>query len=78
MLAEELDVFRIPLPAALVGRTLADSGVREETGCNVVAVVQGGQFNVNPEALQPLPAEAELVVIGDLESETRFFGKFAL
>jgi len=78
LLAEELDVFRIPLPAALVGRTLADSGVREETGCNVVAVVQGGQFNVNPEALQPLPAEAELVVIGDLESETRFFGKFAL
>ncbi|NLF72599.1 MAG: hypothetical protein GX575_26490 [Candidatus Anammoximicrobium sp.] len=71
-------MFRIPLPAALVGRTLADSGVREETGCNVVAVVQGGQFNVNPEALQPLPAEAELVVIGDLESETRFFGKFAL
>lgn len=78
MLAEELDVFRIPLPAALVGRTLADSGVRKETGCNVVAVVQGGQFNVNPEALQPLPAEAELVVIGNLESETRFFGKFAL
>jgi len=75
---EGLDAFRIPVPAALAGRSLADSGIREDTGCNVVAVVQGHEFNANPDARQPLPADAELVVIGDVESETRFFSKFAL
>jgi Trk K+ transport system NAD-binding subunit len=78
LLAEGLDAFRIPVPAALVGRSLADSGIREDTGCNVVAVVQSDEFNVNPDAYQPLPADAELVEIGDVESETRFFGKFDL
>jgi voltage-gated potassium channel len=78
LLAEGLDAFRIPVPAALAGRSLADSGIRQDTGCNVVAVVQGQEFNVNPDAHQPLPADAELVVIGDVESETRFFSKFAL
>ncbi len=78
LLAEGLDVFRIPVPAALVGRSLADSKVRADTGCNVVAVVQGDRFYVNPNAQQPLPAGAEMVVIGDVESETRFFSRFDL
>ncbi len=78
LLAEGLDAFRIPVPAALVGRSLAESGVREDTGCNVVAVVRGDEFNVNPDARLPLPADAEMVVIGDVESETRFFSKFDL
>ena len=78
LLAEGQDAFRIPVPAALVGRSLAESGVREDTGCNVVAVVRGDEFNVNPDARLPLPADAEMVVIGDVESETRFFSKFDL
>lgn len=78
LLAEGLDAFRIPLPEALAGRSLADSGIRETTGCNVVAVVQGDRFDVNPDARQRLPANADLVVIGDIESETRFFSKFDL
>ena len=52
------------------------SGIRETTGCNVVAVVRSGRFDANPDALQPMPQDAELVVIGDMESENRFFAKF--
>jgi Trk K+ transport system NAD-binding subunit len=78
LLAEGLDAFRIPMPEALAGRSLAESGIRETTGCNVVAVVQGDRFDVNPDARQLLPADADLVVIGDIESETRFFSKFDL
>jgi Trk K+ transport system NAD-binding subunit len=78
LLAEGLDAFRIPMPEALAGRSLAESGIRETTGCNVVAVVQGDRFDVNPDARQLLPANADLVVIGDIESETRFFSKFDL
>jgi len=78
LLAEGLDVFRIPMPATLAGQSLAESGIRETSGCNVVAVVEGGRFDVNPDARRPLPADAELVVIGDVESETRFFSRFDL
>jgi K+/H+ antiporter YhaU regulatory subunit KhtT len=78
VLAEGLDAFRIPVPPALAGRTLAESAIRESTGCNVVAVVQGAKFDVNPDARTPLPADAELVLIGDIESEARFFAQFDL
>lgn len=76
LLAEGLHAFRIPVPAALARRTLADSGIRETTGCNVVAVVQGDAFDANPDAHRPLQTDAELVVIGDVESETRFFARY--
>jgi voltage-gated potassium channel len=78
VLAEGLDAFRLPIPPALVGRSLAESHIRRKTGCNVVAVVQGAQFDVNPDALTPLPADAELVLIGDIESEARFFEQYGL
>ena len=72
-LAEGLDMFRVPIPGALVGRTLAESRVRQETGCNIVAVVENVRCNTNPSAHTVLPAEAELIVVGDTEAEARFF-----
>jgi len=76
LLAEGLDVFRLRIPQTLVGRTLAQSDIRTLTGCNVVAVSRGDAFDVNPDAQTPLPADAELVVIGDVESENRFMRHF--
>lgn len=73
LLAEGLDIFRIPIPESLVGRSLAEASVRQRTGCNVVAVVDQGEFQVNPNAQTPLPAGGELIVIGDAEAEDRFF-----
>ncbi|WP_437202261.1 potassium channel family protein [Planctomicrobium sp. SH664] len=73
LLAEGLDIVRLPVPKALVGQSLAESRLRQTTGCNVVAVVQNGVFEVNPNPHQPLPAGAELIVIGDSDAEGRFF-----
>jgi voltage-gated potassium channel len=78
VLAEGLDAFRLPIPPALVGRSLAESQIRQKIGCNVVAVVQGREFDVNPDAHTPLPAGAELVLIGDIQSEARFFEQYGL
>ncbi len=78
VLAEGLDAFRLPVPPTLIGKSLIESDIRQKTGCNVVAVVQGQTFDVNPDARVPLPADAELVVIGDIDSETRFFSQFGL
>lgn len=72
LLAEGLHVFRQTTPEKLHGVKLANSGIRETTGCNVVAVVHDGKFEVNPAAKLTLTKESELVVIGDAESETRF------
>lgn len=73
VLAEGLDVFRVRMPAALAGRSLADAGIRERTGCNVVAIVRAGRVETNPDPSSPLPRDGELVVIGDSEAEQRFF-----
>jgi voltage-gated potassium channel len=79
MVAEGLDVFRCPVPREMVGRTLRESRVRERTGCSVVAIERNGETFVNPAADEPLPdsSEAELIVIGNTESERRFLEMYA-
>jgi voltage-gated potassium channel len=76
MLAEGLNVFRYPLPPALVGRALSESRIREMSGCSVVAVEIGGQVEINPDPQRPLPADAELILIGTNLSEQRFIERF--
>lgn len=73
---EDLDVFRVPVPAPLAGRTLADCHLRRRTGCNVVALVRNGHARSHPTPDEPLPPEAELILIGDREAETRFLQEF--
>lgn len=75
-LAEGLDVFRVPVPSELVGRTLQQSQIRESTGCTVVAIAGGERFQSNPDVAVPLPAGADLVLIGDSESEHRFLSRY--
>jgi len=72
LVAEGLELFRAAVPARLVGRTLAESGIRELIGCNVVAIERAGRMDVNPDPDRPLPADAELILIGSVEAEDRF------
>jgi voltage-gated potassium channel len=76
LLAEGLDAIRLPVPQSLAGRTLAESNVRQKTGCHVIAVVEGEIFDVNPDANRPLPPEGELIIIGDIDSEERFHSHY--
>ncbi|HSL59756.1 MAG TPA: NAD-binding protein [Acidimicrobiales bacterium] len=75
-LAEGLDVFRVPVPAQLVGRTLQQSQIRESTGCTVVAIAEDHHFEANPDVAVPMPSGAELVLIGDSDSEHRFLSRY--
>jgi Trk K+ transport system NAD-binding subunit len=74
--AEGLDVFRVPVPRKLAGKPLTQARIREETGCTVVASVSGGDFEPNPDPTVPLPAEGQLVLVGDSESEHRFLSRY--
>jgi voltage-gated potassium channel len=76
MLAEGLDVFRHPVPRALVGRALAGTGIREGTGCSVVALEVEGAAATNPPPETVLPAGAELILIGTTDAERRFVQQF--
>lgn len=79
MVAEGLDVFRTAVPAALSGRALKDSGIRERTGCHLVAWQVDGQMVINPppDARIPEPGDAELILVGTTTAEEKFLKLFA-
>jgi voltage-gated potassium channel len=77
LLAEGVNVFPMRVPRSLANRTIADSGIRPETGCTVIAVAVNGQKTINPPPTTLLAAGAEMVLIGTLEAEERFVEKFA-
>jgi Trk K+ transport system NAD-binding subunit len=76
VLAEGLEVFRLPMPRIMAGHTLAQCAVSRETGCYVVATARNGDMETNPDPSEPLPDDADLVVIGDEDSERRFLERF--
>lgn len=76
MLAEGLDVFRFPAPAALAGRPLIESRIRETTECSVVAFELDGKTIINPPANEPIPPGSELILIGTTVGERKFIEQY--
>lgn len=76
MVAEGLDVFRIRISDALVGRSLAKARVREDTDCTVIALKNGGEMDFDFSPHMPLPADVDLIVIGTPAAEKQFHKVF--
>jgi voltage-gated potassium channel len=76
MLAEGLDVFRYPAPPQLVGLPLLQSGIRETTGCSVVAIETPTGTLINPPPEAPIVRDAELILIGTTEGERKFIERY--
>ena len=76
MVAEGLDLFEVRVPAALGGRTIKESSIRERTGCSVVAIKTPQGTRVVPDPTTMLEYGAEIVLIGTVEAEERFLGFF--
>jgi Trk K+ transport system NAD-binding subunit len=76
MVAEGLDVFRSPAPSKLVGHTLAASGIRERTGCLVLAIESDGRVQVGPAPSTVIAADDELILIGTTEAEREYLSEF--
>jgi voltage-gated potassium channel len=76
LLAEGIEVFTVPVPAPLVGRSIADARLREDTGCNVFAVRIGGGVATPPNIAAPLTAADQLILIGDRKDEQRYFERY--
>lgn len=72
LVAEGLHAFRMRTPPSLQGRSLAETDIRKDTGCNVIAISHDGGMDSNPAPDKPIPADSELIVIGDADAERRF------
>jgi len=76
MVAEGLDLFRLPVPAELAGKTIAESEIRERTGCTIVGIGSESGMEVVPGAGAKLPADADILMIGTAESEESFLERW--
>jgi len=76
MVAEGLDLFSVRVPSELAGSTIAESRIRERTGCSVVAIRTDRGMEVVPGPEESLPAEADILLIGTLDAEERFLALF--
>lgn len=74
--AQGLDVFRVPVPESFAGRTIAESGLREDTGCTIIGYRDREGLKANPGATTVLESGHELIMIGDWESRNRYFDKY--
>jgi len=65
--AEELEVAEVPVPhgSPLAGRTIADSGIREDTGATILGAWFEGRFETPPSPSATLSPGTVLLVSGD-------------
>ena len=72
MFAEGLYIFRASIPPSLAGKSLAESQIRKETGCSVIAIGREKKLNINPEPSILFGEHDEMVLIGTSDAEKRF------
>ena len=77
MLAEGLNIFRVVVPPSYVGKSLAESEIRSQTGCNVIAIGDQGTTFINPVSSHRFEEKNELILIGSEEAERRFFKMYS-
>ena len=76
VLGEGTDLFVEAVPAALEGKTLAESGIGAQTGLNVIALRADGSSITNPPAGIVLERDAELVMLGTVTQHQTFVKVF--
>ncbi|MFO7585673.1 MAG: TrkA C-terminal domain-containing protein, partial [Anaerolineales bacterium] len=66
------DIIHIKMPKALVGQSIAEAQVREQTRCTIIALQRGEEIDFNLDIQAPLPAGVELVMLGTSAAEEKF------
>jgi Trk K+ transport system NAD-binding subunit len=78
MLAEGLNVFRAGVHPSLVRKTLAQSRIRQDTGCSLIAVnsAHSGMLT-NPDPSYRFGDSDEMILIGTDEAQERFNRRYS-
>ena len=72
VLGEGVDLFHIPLPRGLAGRSLIEADIGARTGLNVIALLAAGDEVQLPSAQTRLAAGSTLIAVGAAEDRERF------
>ncbi len=64
IVGEEVEMFHVPVPPLLAGKTLAESGIGAETGLIVLAVENGGSAAAALSPTLILPEDGKLTLLG--------------
>jgi Trk K+ transport system NAD-binding subunit len=78
MVAEGLDLLKVKVPAQLVGQSIAETSIRKETGCTIIAIKTKDSLEVNPDPSSLLPKDAEIILIGTADAEDKFFKEYGV
>ena len=76
LLSEGLNFFHLQAPKHLIGKTLAESGIREKTGCTVIAIQNKNATSVNPDPSIQIGRDDELILIGTYDAENSFLREY--
>jgi voltage-gated potassium channel len=76
MISEGVDVFRVKMPKSLVGKTIKSENIGEECGCSVIGICDNGVIIANPHPEKEFAPGAEMILIGTVESEEKFFMRY--
>jgi len=76
LLAEGLNFFHLQAPRSLIGKTLLQSGIREKTGCTVIAVQHKDSISVNPEPNLLISRDDEIILVGTYDTERSFLNEY--
>jgi len=76
LLAEGLNFFHLQAPRSLIGKTLLQSGIREKTGCTVIAVQHKDSISVNPEPNLLISKDDEIILVGTYDTERSFLNEY--
>lgn len=71
-LSDEHSIVEIIAGKKMSGKTLIDLDIRANYGCNVVAIKQGTNINVSPDAKDLIKADDILIIIGSDSDISRF------
>lgn len=71
-LTEGMNIFRVAMPPALIGKNLRTSGIRNSTRCNVAAMKRDGKMLVSMDPDAKFQEGDELIMIGSTEDEQDF------
>ena len=77
MIAEGLDVFKVPVPKELAGKNLVEANIRQRTNCSVIGIDYEDKTTTNPGPDTVLPSDGEVVLIGTPDGEAEFLRIFS-
>ena len=72
VLGERVNMYTVPIPEVLHGKTLAESEIGARTGLIVIATQQNGEVSTRITASTELLPEMELLILGNAEQREGF------